>query len=254
MFVLTKRAGRLAMAGFGWGVLTLGGSVPAHASVPARPLSVPSGQVQRLSNETTLTAWANPAANLRVRRSPRTDSATIIRLHPRTEDGYREVYLVLSRWIDPNRKAWIRVRLPMRPNGRTGWVPATGLGPIRTVSTQLVIDRRRLRATLYRGGRRIWRSPVGIGKPSTPTPAGRFWVRERIRVAGSTGLYGPWAFGTSGYSVLSDWPGGGVVGIHGTNEPGLIPGRPSHGCVRVPNPAITRLAKQMPIGTPIRIR
>ena len=47
------------------------------------------------------------------------------------------------------------------------------------------------------------------------------------------GSYGPWAFGTSAYSVLSDWPGGGVIGIHGTNQPHLIPGRPSHGCVRV---------------------
>lgn len=254
MALPTKRAGRFGLVVCGWGVLTLSGSVPANASVPARPSAVPDGPERQLSNETTLTSWANPAANLKVRRSPRSDAATIIRLHPRTEDGYSEVYLLLRRWIDPNGKAWIQVRVPMRPNGRTGWVPATGLGPMRTVSTQLVIDRRRLRATLYRAGRRIWRSPVGIGKPSTPTPAGRFWIRERIRVSTSTGLYGPWAFGTSGYSVLSDWPGGGVVGIHGTNEPGLIPGRPSHGCVRVPNSAITRLARLMPIGTPVRIR
>jgi lipoprotein-anchoring transpeptidase ErfK/SrfK len=54
--------------------------------------------------------------------------------------------------------------------------------------------------------------------------------------------------------VLTDWPGGGVIGIHGTDEPGLIPGRPSHGCVRVPNRKISRLAKLMPIGTPVRIR
>ena len=68
-------------------------------------------------------------------------------------------------------------------------------------------------------------------------------------------MYGPWAFGTSAYSdTLTDWPGGGVVGIHGTNQPQLIPGRPSHGCVRVPNPKIRRLAELMPIGTPIRIR
>jgi lipoprotein-anchoring transpeptidase ErfK/SrfK len=66
-------------------------------------------------------------------------------------------------------------------------------------------------------------------------------------------LYGPLAFGTSAYSKLSDWPGGGVVGIHGTNEPGLIPGRPSHGCVRVRNDKITKLARLMPIGTPVRI-
>jgi lipoprotein-anchoring transpeptidase ErfK/SrfK len=62
------------------------------------------------------------------------------------------------------------------------------------------------------------------------------------------------AFGTSAYSVLSDWPGGGVVGIHGTNQPGLLPGRVSHGCIRVPNAKIARLARLMPIGTPVRIR
>jgi lipoprotein-anchoring transpeptidase ErfK/SrfK len=73
-----------------------------------------------------------------------------------------------------------------------------------------------------------------------------------MRVDGST-IYGPWAFGTSAYSVLSDWPGGGVVGIHGTDQPELIPGRPSHGCIRVPNRDIHRLARLMPIGTPVRI-
>jgi lipoprotein-anchoring transpeptidase ErfK/SrfK len=99
----------------------------------------------------------------------------------------------------------------------------------------------------------IWRSRVGMGAPGTPTPKGRFWIRERPR--GSGGSFGPWAFGTSAYSnVLTDWPGGGVIGIHGTDQPGLIPGRPSHGCVRVPNRKVSRLAKLMPIGTPVRIR
>ncbi|HEY8763118.1 MAG TPA: L,D-transpeptidase, partial [Solirubrobacteraceae bacterium] len=68
------------------------------------------------------------------------------------------------------------------------------------------------------------------------------------------GLYGPVAFGSSDYSVLSDWPGGGVIGIHGTNEPFLIPGRPSHGCIRVQNPAVAQLWRLMPIGTPLLIR
>jgi lipoprotein-anchoring transpeptidase ErfK/SrfK len=86
-----------------------------------------------------------------------------------------------------------------------------------------------------------------------PTPHGTFWVREKMRVTQPGTIYGPWAIGTSAYSVLTDWPGGGVVGIHGTNEPQLIPGRPSHGCVRVPNAAIRRLARLLPIGTPVRI-
>ena len=251
----TERAGVRALATSIGGALALCVSAPAAASVPTPPApQTPGTRVERLSNETTLTSWAHPAASLPVRRSPRSGSPSIARLRQRTEHGSPEVYLLLGRRTGPDGNAWIRVRLPMWPNGATGWVPAGGLGRIHTVTTQLVIDRRRLRATLLRGARRIWSSRVAIGTPRTPTPAGRFWIRERIRVARSSGPYGPWAFGTSAYSLLRAWPGGGVVGIHGTNQPRLIPGRPSHGCVRLPNPAIRRLAKLMPIGTPIHIR
>jgi lipoprotein-anchoring transpeptidase ErfK/SrfK len=67
-------------------------------------------------------------------------------------------------------------------------------------------------------------------------------------------FYGPVAFGTSAYSPVSDRPGGGVVGIHGTDRPELIPGRPSHGCVRLRNGDVKRLARLMPVGTPVRVR
>ncbi len=119
--------------------------------------------------------------------------------------------------------------------------------------TALIVDRQALRATLYRHGRPIWSAPVGIGKPGTPTPAGRFWIREKFRTQAPGSLYGPVAFGTSDYSVLSDWPGGGVVGIHGTNEPSLLPGRPSHGCIRLRNCRRRRLWRLAPVGTPLLI-
>jgi lipoprotein-anchoring transpeptidase ErfK/SrfK len=125
------------------------------------------------------------------------------------------------------------------------------MSQLYVVRTQLIIDRSARRATLYKNGRRIWQAPVGVGKPGTPTPRGKFWVREKLR--GDGRVYGPWAFGTAAYSSISDWPNGGVVGIHGTNEPGLIPGTPSHGCVRVRNNKITQLARLMPVGTPVRI-
>jgi lipoprotein-anchoring transpeptidase ErfK/SrfK len=141
----------------------------------------------------------------------------------------------------------------MRPNGRTGWVRHSVLGPLYRVRTALVVDRQKLRATLYRRGRAVWSVPVGIGKPSTPTPAGRFWIREKFRTHDPGGLYGPFAFGSSDYSVLSDWPGGGVIGIHGTDEPGLIPGRPSHGCIRLRNSAARQLWRLLPVGTPLLI-
>ena len=97
-------------------------------------------------------------------------------------------------------------------------------GPLRVVETSLEIDRAALRARLRRGGRVVWSAPVGIGAPGTPTPAGRFYVREKLRNAGGDPLYGPWAIGTSAYSRLSEWPGGGVVGIHGTDQPNSSPG------------------------------
>ena len=68
-------------------------------------------------------------------------------------------------------------------------------------------------------------------------------------------FYGPVAFGTSARSsVLTDWPASGFVGIHGTNRPELLPGRVSHGCIRLRNEDIRELARLMPIGTPITIR
>lgn len=142
----------------------------------------------------------------------------------------------------------------MRPNGRVGWVRSFVLGPIYRVHTKLIVNRSRGIAVLYDHGRRVWRAPTGTGAPGTPTPHGRYWIREKFRTDDPGGLYGPLAFGTSNYSVLSDWPGGGVIGIHGTDQPGLIPGRPSHGCIRLRNGAIRRLWKLAPVGTPILIR
>lgn len=187
-------------------------------------------------------------------REPTRASGAVTRLHVDTEDGLPEVYLVIGARTDDSGRQWRRVRLPGRPNGRTGWVLREHLGPAHVVRTYLLIDRKRLRATLYRGRRVVFSAPVGIGARATPTPAGRFWIRERLRLSQPGGLYGPYAFGTSGYSVLSEWPGGGVVGIHGTNEPGLIPGRPSHGCIRMRNSNIKKLWRLLPVGTPVRIR
>ena len=96
--------------------------------------------------------------------------------------------------------------------------------------------------------------PVGIGTAAAPTPAGEFFVRNRLTRFRSP-FYGPVAFGTSARSAtLTDWPGGGFVGIHGTDRPDLLPGRVSHGCIRMRNADILRLARLMPIGTPVSIR
>jgi hypothetical protein len=208
---------------------------------------------QRLSDERTESRWAHANDTAPVRVMPDRDARAVAGLRYETEDGLPEVYLALRSRTVAGR-TWVKLRVPGRPNGRTGWVAREALGTLHVVRTALVVDRARLRATLYRGGKPVWRSRIGVGAPGTPTPRGRFYVRQKLRNLAGSPIYGPWAFGTSAYSVLSEWPGGGVVGIHGTNQPGLLPGRVSHGCVRVPNAAIARLTRLMPVGTPVRIR
>ena len=208
---------------------------------------------ERLSDESTLTRFGFPAMRYKVRSGPGRHYRTVDRLRFYTEDQAPENYLVLRSKIGDNGRPWLQIRLPKRPNGSKGWVPGHALGRLRMLTTAFEIDKSQLKARLYKDGREIWMSSVGIGAPGTPTPSGRYWVRERLNNLSGNSAYGPFAFGTAAYSRLSDWPGGGVVGIHGTNAPSLIPGRPSHGCVRMPNRKIRQLVKRMPIGTPVRI-
>jgi lipoprotein-anchoring transpeptidase ErfK/SrfK len=240
------------------------GAAPAQVPLQAHAVVAPGspdplarlrkpGDTVVLSDEQRTTRWAHAQETATIRSAPGRYARSVGRLRFLTEERVAEVYLVLAGRMDSARRRWLHIRVPKRPNGLTGWVPQSALSRLRLVRTQLVIDRKALRASLYRNGTRIWSASVGVGKSATPTPHGRFWIRERLRGLGDSTAYGPWAFGTSAYSNLSDWPGGGVVGIHGTNQPGLIPGRPSHGCVRVRNDKIRQLARLMPVGTPVRI-
>jgi len=230
------------------------------AAARAQEAAKVTGSV-RLSDERSLTRWAHPVQRSPIRTRPSSDAKPIVSTHMRTEDGFPEVYLALRSWDNPDShhghagtQTWIEVRIPMRPNGRKGWVRESALGPLYRVTTHLVVDRSKQHATLFKAGRKIWDEPVGVGKSSTPTPPGNFWIREKFKISDGGGPYGPFAFGTSDYSVLSDWPGGGVIGIHGTDEPALIPGRPSHGCIRVRNGDLRHLWRKLPVGTPVTIR
>jgi lipoprotein-anchoring transpeptidase ErfK/SrfK len=225
---------------------------PAAAHAAKLPPATPPGTV-KLSNETTTTRWANTADVQPVFSRPSADARQITKLRLLTEDSFPEVYLVLSSWKNSQGNTWLKIRVPMRPNGRTGWVRESALTAVRTIHTQLRVNRHTLRVTLYDHGRKRFSARIGVGKAATPTPGGHFWIREKFRVRSGT-IYGTRAIGTSAYSAtLTDWPGGGVVGLHGTNQPELIPGRPSHGCIRLRNRDIERLYRLAPTGTPIDI-
>lgn len=226
------------------GVLAASPAVGAQAAVSARPDVV-------LSNETTHSTWTIADVSGAIRSRPSSTARKIAKLRFWTPDGFEQSYILLrEHWLRSH--AWVKLRIPMRPNGRVGWIPRRDLDAFHVTHLEIVVDRSTRRLTLYRRGQVIYRAPVGVGKPSTPTPAGHFWITEAF--PSSDPVYGPYAFGTSDYSALSDWPGGGIIGLHGTNEPALVPGDPSHGCIRLHNSDISALSHIVRIGTPLLIK
>ena len=187
------------------------------------------------------------------RAEPRLGARVVSLVPTLTPELAPNLVLALGGAYDAGGRLWVRVRLAILPNNATAWVPRDALGPFRSVTTHLIVSRAQLRMTLYRSGRIIFRARVGVGRPYWPTPRGEYYVRERLSGFGDP-MYGPLAFGLNARSnVLTDWPGGGFIGIHGTDEPQLLPGRVSHGCVRMRNPDILRLAPLLPLGTPVSI-
>lgn len=227
-------------------------AAPALPASPEPALRVPSPV--RLRGSVGVAQWASVRRAVSVRASASSGARIVGRLGRVTPEGTTNIVLVRHRATDRRGRLWVRVRLPVLPTGSTGWVPRKALGVYGVVETHLVIDLGRLTATLLRNERPILRVPIGVGRPEWPTPTGEFYIRNMLTKYRSP-FYGPLAFGTSARSnVLTDWPGGGFVGIHGTNAPELVPGRISHGCVRLRNEDILELGRLMPVGTPVTIR
>jgi hypothetical protein len=198
--------------------------------------------------------WAPVRRTVLARTAPSRRAPVVASLSEVTPERTSNLVLVLGRAEDDAGRIWIHARLAILPNNTTGWVPREALGGYTNVRTRLVIELEPLTATLLRDGRPIFRAGVGVGTAQWPTPRGEFFIRNRL-TAYSSPFYGPLAFGTSARSErLTDWPAGGFVGIHGTNRPELLPGRVSHGCIRMRNEDILALGRLMPVGTPVTIR
>jgi hypothetical protein len=228
----------------------------SHVAVADIPAPVREGlnigAPERLAPERDAARWAALRRPTIARTRPSMRARAAARVGARTPEGTTNLVLVLGSRRDAHGRLWIRARLPSR-GVRSAWLPRSALGTYGVVHTRLVVDRARLTLTLTRNGRVTFRAPVGIGRPETPTPGGLFYVRDRVTRYASA-FYGPIAFGTSAQSAtLTDWPGGGFVGIHGTDRPDLVPGRISHGCIRLRNADILALARRMPVGTPVVI-
>lgn len=214
----------------------------------------PTGKAIILSNERTFSRWAYTNQIVWIHQLPSDSSKRIVRTDWYTPDGFPELYLLLEQTYDAQGQPWVKIRIPGRPNGRVGWVPRRAIGRFHLTHELIVVNREKARIFLFVNGRRIWSAPVGVGKRSTPTPTGHFWIRERFKITNPSSGYYPFAFGTTDYSTLTDWPGGGVVGIHGPYyDPSGIPGHISHGCIRLEVKADAWLAHHITLGVPLHV-
>ncbi len=237
-----------------WNGMAVDTVEPSSVQAAQAPPPPPAGSYLVLSNERTTTYWAYVNTPGRIYVHPLTTSRVRTRTHLWTEDGFPEVYIVLREYRDTAGRLWAEIRIPGRPNGRMGWVLRSGLADFRLDRWRLVVNRRKLTLSAYYDGKLRHRAPVGIGKSASPTPAGHFWIRELFKIHNPSSGYYPYAFGTADYSVLTDWPGGGVVGIHGPYyQPQLIPGRISHGCIRLRVPDDAWVGTHVPVGTPLLV-
>jgi hypothetical protein len=200
------------------------------------------GRLDAVSREPTLLVYARPGAA----------SDAPIRVSSRNPWGQAIRFLVVGVERDASGHRWLRVLLGTGPNGASGWVPLSEVH-LRVRHDRIVVSLSRRMLWHLRDGRLVQRFSVGVGAASTPTTPGRFFVWAKLPSA-PHGPYGVYVLGLSGFSrVLTNWPGGGRMAIHGTDDPYDRGQWVSHGCVRVFNPQMEQL-RDVPLGTQVLIR
>ncbi len=174
--------------------------------------------------------------------------------------GERTTLPVLSRTDPPRGQSWLRVRLPGRGLGQNGqpevgWISAHNT-QLFTTPWQIAVDLGARRVTIYYDNRVLRVFPAIVGKPSTPTPTGYYFVEENVHL-GPYAAGGPYALATSDRSdVLQEFDGGpGQIALHGLdNLGGTLGTAESHGCIRLADSAIVWLAARIGPGVSVTIR
>ena len=224
-------------------------AVPSPVSNAADPVKAGPGPV--LPRGTFVARSRTP--NIAVWNGPSTSSDRRFVFPTRNPLGQPLQFLVAKTARDKDGEAWLRILLPIRPDGAGGWVKKSHV-IVHKVRQRIVVDLSARTLRYYRDGKLADRFDVGIGRPEIPTAKGTFYVWAQVPQASPTGPYGVFALGLSGFSqVIKDWPGGGRMAIHGTSNPGDRGQMVSHGCVRVFNDDMVGL-KNVPMGTPVVIR
>lgn len=190
---------------------------------------------------------------LAVRSAPNKNARVIAKLSEFRPQDYRARYILAvdAKKGKQGKTEWYKITVPGRPNGRTGWVQAPHVA-VKPMPWQVVVHRGSRMVQVWKSNELLYTDKIAIGAPGTETPTGLYYVTVRFKPV-QVPFLGSFAFETSAYSKLSDWPGGGVVGLHGTTAPHLLGLAVSKGCVRMSNETANFMRDRIPLGTPIRI-
>ncbi len=197
-----------------------------------------------------LRAATTKGGDIAVYATPDPAAAPVSTLSPQTEYTLPRTVLAFDQYQD-----WLHVYLPTRPNDATGWIKASDVTVSPPLEYQIKVNLADHKVTLLHNGVVEFEAPAAIGTGGTPTPTGTFYYTDPLDLATQPGTgYGVFAIGLSGHSnVLQEFAGGdGQIAIHGTDDVGTIGQSVSHGCVRVSNDVILKLAP-LPLGTPVVI-
>lgn len=248
-------AGLVAAAGFSAAVVVPSRAVAGSTGTTATTATTTAS---RSTEARTKVEARFPAAgqfvvhSVAIRKTPNPHSRVVKVLHDFRPDFRPQEILAVRRQVGSDGNVWYRVSIPMRPNGTYGWIPADSVSLAPTAG-QIVIHLGSRTIDLYWHRKHVYHARVAIGAPGRETPLGHYFVAARF-VPYHDPFLGVFAVETSAYSKLTEWPGGGVVGIHGTSLPQLLGQAVSHGCVRVANSTARKLKRYAPLGTPIWIK
>jgi lipoprotein-anchoring transpeptidase ErfK/SrfK len=258
--VATLTAVRVLVLSVAFGLAFLAGcggeageeDVDVKASIAPKGRTCANGSFHRLrSSKRAYAAIVRSRASV----SRRPGGRSFTRFGKLNVNGVPNIFSIRGAIVDAdcNPRSYL-VQVPRRPNGVTGWVPA-GQVDVDVVTTRIVVDLSDRRVTLFRDGRKVLSATAAIGSAATPTPTGSFYVNQRLIPTDKSGPFGPGAVGISAFSnVLTGWTQGGPIAIHGTNAPWSIGKAVSNGCIRLPNPTLSRVFAQALSGTPVVIR
>ncbi len=219
---------------------------PAALEVPGLPQSVeiPSTlNATAVVEEGVVAVWAEPDSDV----DPEWELAVP------TEFGGLRHFLVLEELTTSDGSEWLRIQVPVRPNGTEGWIPRSHV-TLNEVTSRVLIDLSDRSVVVWDGDDIVIDTRVAIGTDRTPTPTGTYYVRDSFPWNPES-VYGPWVFALSSYSEVIDQINGGdaVVALHGTRDNSVLGEAVSLGCIRIDNDVLLEMSTIVEPGTPVEV-